>query len=363
MPQTINCTQFARLNGGEEPIRLPARGHSNRCHVRLCKHADNVPAGKTEDGEKDTAMTTLLFHHESSARHDTGPGHPERPARYRAVMEALSVDAFAGLVRREAPEAEREHVARAHSARYVEALLDAVPETGLVRVDADTVMSPDSGEAALRAAGAMVAAVTAVMGGEATNAFCAVRPPGHHAEPERSMGFCLFNNVAVGALHARRVLGAERVAVVDFDVHHGNGTQARFESDASLFFASTHEFPLYPGTGRADERGVGNIVNVPLEPGSGSSEFRAGMEGAVLPQLRAFEPDIILVSAGFDAHVRDPLANLRLMDDDFAWVTERLCEVADEVCGGRLAATLEGGYDLGALASSVTEHVRVLMSA
>ena len=258
-------------------------------------------------------MTTLLFHHESSARHDTGPGHPERPARYRAVMEALSVDAFAGLARREAPEAEREQVARAHSARYVEALLDAVPETGLVRVDADTVMSPDSGEAALRAAGAMVAAVTAVMGGEATNAFCAVRPPGHHAEPERSMGFCLFNNVAVGALHARQVLGAERVAVVDFDVHHGNGTQARFESDPSLFFASTHEFPLYPGTGRADERGVGNIVNVPLEPGSGSTEFRAGMEGAVLPQLRAFEPDIILVSAGFDAHVRDPLANLQLV--------------------------------------------------
>ena len=308
-------------------------------------------------------MTTLLFHHESSARHDTGPGHPERPARYRAVMEALSVDAFGEVVRREAPEAEREQVARAHSARYVEALLDAVPETGLVRVDADTVMSPDSGEAALRAAGAMVAAVTAVMGGEATNAFCAVRPPGHHAEPERSMGFCLFNNVSVGALHARQVLGAERVAVVDFDVHHGNGTQARFESDPSLFFASTHEFPLYPGTGRADERGVGNIVNVPLEPGSGSTEFRAGMEGAVLPQLRAFEPDIILVSAGFDAHVRDPLATLRLEDDDFAWVTERLCEVADEFCGGRLAATLEGGYDLGALASSVTEHVRVLMSA
>ncbi len=308
-------------------------------------------------------MTTQLFHHASSARHDTGQGHPERPERIRAVMEALSDDAFAGLGRREAPEAEPDQLARAHPASFVDALLAAVPEEGRVRIDADTVMSADSGEASLRAAGAMVAAIEAVMAGDASNAFCAVRPPGHHAEASRSMGFCLFNNVAVGALHAREALGADRVAVVDFDVHHGNGTQAMFESDPTLFFASTHEFPLYPGTGRAEETGCGNIVNVPLRPGSGSAEFRAGMERAVLPALRGFEPDLILVSAGFDAHERDPLSTLRLVENDYVWVSERLCEVADEVCGGRLVATLEGGYDLDALAASVAAHVRVLMEA
>ena len=308
-------------------------------------------------------MTTLLFHHASSERHDTGRGHPERPDRIRAVMQALSGDAFAWLDRREAPEAAPGELARAHSPAFVEALLDAVPEEGRVRVDPDTVISADSGEASLRAAGAMVAAVEAVMAGEAANAFCAVRPPGHHAESQRSMGFCLFNNVAVGALHAREALGADRVAVVDFDVHHGNGTQAIFESDPSLFFASTHEFPLYPGTGRADETGCGNIVNVPLRPGSGSAEFRAGMERGVFPALRAFSPDLILVSAGFDAHESDPLATLRLVEDDYAWVSERLCGIADEVCGGRLVATLEGGYDLDALAASVAVHVRALMAA
>lgn len=308
-------------------------------------------------------MTTLLFHHDSSARHDTGPGHPERPDRIRAVMQALSGDAFADLDRREAPEAEPDHLSRAHSAAFVEALLDAVPAEGRVRVDPDTVMSADSGEASLRAAGAMVAAVDAVMAGDADNAFCAVRPPGHHAEAARSMGFCMFNNVAVGALHAREELGADKVAVIDFDVHHGNGTQAIFEADPSLFFASTHEFPLYPGTGRAEETGCGNIVNVPLRPGSGSEQFRAAMEDGVLPALGAFAPDLILVSAGFDAHERDPLATLRLVEDDYSWVTRRLCEVADEVCGGRVVATLEGGYDLDALAASVAAHVEVLMTA
>ena len=308
-------------------------------------------------------MTTLLFHHDSSARHDTGQGHPERPDRIRAVMEALSDDAFADLDRREAPEAGPDQLSRAHSAAFVEALLDAVPAEGRVRVDPDTVMSADSGEASRRAAGAMVAAVDAVMAGDADNAFCAVRPPGHHAEAARSMGFCLFNNVAVGALHAREEIGADKVAVVDFDVHHGNGTQAIFEADPSLFFASTHEFPLYPGTGRAEETGCGNIVNVPLRPGSGSEQFRAAMEDGVLPALRSFAPDLILVSAGFDAHERDPLATLRLVEEDYAWVTRRLCEIADEVCGGRLVATLEGGYDLDALAASVTAHVEVLMTA
>ena len=309
-------------------------------------------------------MATLLLHHESSARHDTGPGHPERPGRIQAVMSALAQEPFAAaLVRREAPAASPEELARAHPAPFVEAVLDAVPAEGLARIDADTVVSPESGEASIRAAGAIVAAVDAVFAGEARNAFCAVRPPGHHAEPRRSMGFCLFNNVAVGAFHARAAHGAERIAVVDFDVHHGNGTQAMFEDDRDLFFASTHEFPLYPGTGRAEETGLGNIVNVPLRGGSGSAEFRAGMEEAVLPALAAFEPDLILVSAGFDAHAADPLASLRLGEADYAWITRRLCALADALCAGRIVATLEGGYDLDALAASVGAHVAELMEA
>ena len=308
-------------------------------------------------------MGTLLLHHESSARHDTGPGHPERPGRIQVVMRALAQESFAALVRREAPAASPEELARAHPAPFVEAVLDAVPAEGLARIDADTVVSPESGEASIRAAGAIVAAVDAVFAGEARNAFCAVRPPGHHAEPRRSMGFCLFNNVAVGAFHARAAHGAERIAVVDFDVHHGNGTQAMFEDDRDLFFASTHEFPLYPGTGRAEETGLGNIVNVPLRGGSGSAEFRAGMEEAVLPALAAFEPDLILVSAGFDAHAADPLASLRLGEADYAWITRRLCALADALCAGRIVATLEGGYDLDALAASVGAHVSELMEA
>ena len=308
-------------------------------------------------------MTTLLFSHESSARHDTGQGHPERPDRIRAVMEALAADRFAALDRREAPEADLADLDRVHPAGYVERLLAAVPEDGLVRIDPDTVMSPESGEAALRASGAIIAAIDAVAAGAADNAFCAVRPPGHHAEPGRSMGFCLFNNIAVGALHARAAHGLDKIAVVDFDVHHGNGTQAVFESDPGLLFASTHEYPLYPGTGAASETGVGNVFNVPLASGSGSAEFRAGVEGHILPALREFRPDLILVSAGFDGHARDPLASLRLVEDDYAWITRELCALAGELCGGRLVATLEGGYDLDALAASVSAHVGEMLSA
>ena len=308
-------------------------------------------------------MTTLLFSHESSARHDTGQGHPERPDRIRAVMEALAADRFAALDRREAPEADLADLDRVHPAGYVERLLAAVPEDGLVRIDPDTVMSPESGEAALRASGAIIAAIDAVAAGAADNAFCAVRPPGHHAEPGRSMGFCLVNNIAVGALHARAAHGLDKIAVVDFDVHHGNGTQAVFESDPGLLFASTHEYPLYPGTGAASETGVGNVFNVPLASGSGSAEFRAGVEGHILPALREFRPDLILVSAGFDGHARDPLASLRLVEDDYAWITRELCALAGELCGGRLVATLEGGYDLDALAASVSAHVGEMLSA
>ena len=251
-------------------------------------------------------MTTLLLHHQSSELHDTGHGHPERPDRIKSVMKALSDEVFEPLVRREAPAASPEQLARAHPAAFVEAVLGAIPDQGFARIDADTVVSPASGEASVRAAGAIVAAVDAVFVGDADNAFCAVRPPGHHAEPQRSMGFCLFNNVAVGAYHARAAHGAERVAVVDFDVHHGNGTQAMFEADPEMFFASTHEYPLYPGTGRLEEKGVGNIVNAPLRGGSGSAEFRAAMEEAILPALSAFTPDLILVSAGYDAHAAAP---------------------------------------------------------
>ena len=307
-------------------------------------------------------MTTLLLAHESSAHHDTGAGHPERPERIRAVMDALDANEFVSLERREAPPADVVDLDRVHPAGYVEQLLAAIPEDGLARIDSDTVVSPDSGEAALRASGAMVAAVDAVVAGEATNAFCAVRPPGHHAEPGRSMGFCLFNNIAVGALHARAAHGLDKIAVVDFDVHHGNGTQAAFETDPGLLFASSHQFPFYPGTGAASETGVGNIFNVPLASGSGSTEFRFGFEERILPALRAFRPELILVSAGFDAHARDPLASLQLSEDDYTWVTRELCTIAGELCDGRLVSTLEGGYDLDALASSVAAHVQELMS-
>ena len=273
-------------------------------------------------------MTTLLFTHPACLEHDPGSHHPESPDRLRAVLAALNGPEFARLERREAPQAALDDVLRVHSRRHVERVLGAVPRSGHVAIDADTVLSPASGTAALHAAGAVVAAVDAVVADEADNAFCAVRPPGHHAEPDRAMGFCLFNNVAIGALRAREVHGLDRVAVVDFDVHHGNGTQAAFEADDNLFYASTHQSPLYPGTGAASETGVGNIVNVPLRPMSGSGPFRLAMSGRILPALDAFGPDLVLISAGFDAHRSDPLAQLMLEEADYAWATEKLLEIA-----------------------------------
>ena len=308
-------------------------------------------------------MSTFLFTHPACLDHDPGRHHPESPARLRAVLAALDDPEFARLERCEAPEAAREDLLRVHPRRHVEGILAAVPKTGHVGIDADTVLSPASGEAALRAAGAVAAAVDAVVAKKANNAFCAVRPPGHHAEPQRAMGFCLFNNAAIGALRAREAHGLARVAVVDFDVHHGNGTQAAFEADGSLFYASTHQYPLYPGTGAASETGVGNIVNVPLRPMAGSTQFRLGMTQRILPALDAFRPELVIVSAGFDAHRSDPLAQLRLEEADYTWVTEKLLEIADRHAAGRLVATLEGGYDLSALAASAATHVRVLMSA
>ena len=307
-------------------------------------------------------MTTLLYTHRACFDHDPGPGHPESPARIEAVWAALEAPRFAGLIRREAPRADFAMLGRVHPRDHIERTLAAMPERGYKALDGDTVVSPGSAEAALRAAGAVAAAVDAVVAGEAKNAFCAVRPPGHHAEPSTAMGFCLFNNAVVGALHARAVHGLRRVAIVDFDVHHGNGTQDIFWSDASVLYASTHQMPLYPGTGARSETGDHDqIVNAPLRAGDGGEAFRDAFTQTILPRLDAFSPDLVIVSAGFDAHYRDPLGNLNLNEADFAWVTHRLMDIAQRRCGGRLVSLLEGGYDLDGLGRSVAAHVGALM--
>jgi acetoin utilization deacetylase AcuC-like enzyme len=296
--------------------------------------------------------------------HETPPGHPERPARLSEVLKQLDAPEFTALKRKEAPKATQAMIARVHDADFVEDVLAAIPKSGYAQIDADTVASPGSGEAALRAAGAVVQGVDLVMSGEVKNAFCAVRPPGHHATQVRAMGFCLFNSVAVAAAHARDAHGLKKIAVVDFDVHHGNGTQAMFTADPNLFYASTHQSPLYPGTGRADETGVAhNIVNVPLPPGAGSTEFRRAFELVILPALERFAPELLIISAGFDAHRDDPLAQLRLDETDYGWATEKLCGVAARVCQGRVVSALEGGYDLQATARSAGAHVRAMMAA
>jgi acetoin utilization deacetylase AcuC-like enzyme len=309
-------------------------------------------------------MTTAIFTHPACLLHEMEPWHVESPARLESVLAALREPSFAALAWREAPEATREQLGRVHEPRYVDALLAAVPTEGYVRIDADTAMGRATGPAMLRAAGACVAAVDAVMAGAVTNAFCAARPPGHHAERARAMGFCFFNNVAVAALHARAVHGLARVAVIDFDVHHGNGTQHAFERDAGLFYASTHQDPFYPGTGHANERGVaGNIVNVPLRGGSDGAVVRRAYTETILPALDAFAPEFVLISAGFDAHHADPLGGLGFNEDDYAWITRELCAVAARHAKGRVVSALEGGYDLAALAASASAHVRALMAA
>jgi acetoin utilization deacetylase AcuC-like enzyme len=308
-------------------------------------------------------MTTVFFTHPACLEHDTGQGHPERPQRLEAVLLALDEPEFGKLERREAPLAELSHITRVHDKAYASNLLARVPQRGWMALDGDTIMSAGSGEAALRAAGAMVAAVDLVLKNGAANAFCGVRPPGHHAESDMAMGFCLFNNVAIGAAHACAAHGLKRVAIIDFDVHHGNGTQHMFEHDAQIFYASTHQMPLYPGTGARAEKGVGNICNAPLPPFAGGDEFRDAYEEIVLPAIDRFRPELIMISAGFDAHRADPLASLELEAEDFGWVTERLCEMAKVHCGGRLVSTLEGGYDLEALAESSAAHVAALLAA
>jgi acetoin utilization deacetylase AcuC-like enzyme len=299
----------------------------------------------------------LLFTHPSMLRHEPPSGHAEHPGRLQAVLDALEQISFD---RREAPYAGRDAIARVHPAAYIDALELAFAETAdaRVRLDPDTYISSGSREAIYRAAGACVAAVDAVMSGEGDIAFCAVRPPGHHAEPISPMGFCIFNNVAIAAKHALDAHGLARVAVVDFDVHHGNGTQTVAEGDARIMFASTHQSPLYPGTGAKSETGIhGNVVNAPLPAGAGSREWRAAMESRVLPALDAFAPELILVSAGFDAHKADPLAGMELETEDFAWAGQRLKELALRHCKGKLVSTLEGGYDLPALAGSAAAYL------
>jgi acetoin utilization deacetylase AcuC-like enzyme len=307
-------------------------------------------------------MTTALVTHSDCYGHVNPPGHPERHERLAVVCAAFEAEEFAYLVRVDAPLAEDAQILRAHPAAYLARLEARAPARGYAPIDDDTFMMPGTLTAARRAAGAVVASVDLVMAGEVRNAFCAVRPPGHHAETATAMGFCFFDNVVIGARHALEAHGLERVAIVDWDVHHGNGTQNLVWDDARILFASTHQMPLYPGTGAAEERGAhGQIVNVPLPPGASGGVFRAGMLGRVLPAIDAFAPQLIFISAGFDAHARDPLANLNLVEADFAWATAQLCKLADRHCGGRIVSTLEGGYDLSALASSAAAHVRVLM--
>jgi len=309
-------------------------------------------------------MTTQLYFHPICIEHDPGEMHPECPGRLRSVMTALSSPDFNDLVRLEAPQATVEQLNRAHDADYVRLVLDNVPNEGRVHLDPDTAMCPESGEAALRGAGAACAAVDAVLAGETDNAFCAVRPPGHHAERDRAMGFCLFNNVAVAAEHARSVHGLKRVAVVDFDVHHGNGTQHTFYDDPDVFFGSSHQSPFYPGTGNRDETGAGDATcNVPLPAGAGSVEFKAAWADTILPAMERFRPELIIISAGFDAHERDPLAELNVKTEDYRWITAEIAGVAARVCSGRMISSLEGGYDLQALGESVDRHVRALMAA
>jgi len=304
-----------------------------------------------------------LFTHRACLAHDPGAHHPECPDRLRAVMAALDHPDFVSLLREEAPLATVEQLCLVHPASYVDAILALDPPAGdVIALDSDTFVGPASAEAARRAAGGVIGGVDAVMQGWADAAFAAVRPPGHHAEPAQAMGFCLFASVAVAAQYARRKYGLKRVAVVDFDVHHGNGTQDIFANDPDLLYVSSHQFPCYPGTGAQNERGVANnIVNIPLAPGTASRGFREAWDYIGLPALQQFQPELLLISAGFDAHKMDPLAALNLETADFGWITDRLLAVADCVCQGRVVSALEGGYDLTALAASAALHVRSLL--
>ncbi len=306
-------------------------------------------------------MSTWLITHKACLEHDTGAEHPERIERLKAVLAALDDPAFATLERHTAERAPREALERVHDSAYIDAVFAAIPTTGRVQFNADTVISPGSAEAALRAAGAGLQAVDAIQSGLARRVFCAVRPPGHHAEPDESMGFCLFNSAAIAAHYARDVHGVQRVAVVDFDVHHGNGTQTLLEGEEGLFYLSLHQHPLFPGSGTRRENIPGNILNLPLPEGTASAAYRQQFHGEAISALIDFDPELLILSAGFDAAAEDPLAGLELTADDFAWITDELVAVANYCCGGHICSMLEGGYDLGALARGVSRHVAGLM--
>jgi acetoin utilization deacetylase AcuC-like enzyme len=307
-------------------------------------------------------MATALYMHDDCLGHVTPPGHPERVARLEAIARALAAPDFAALDRRKAPVGAREDILLCHPGGYVDRIAAAIPDEGWVSLDADTHVSAGSMQAALRAVGGCVAAVDAVLSGEVANAFVACRPPGHHAERETAMGFCLFGNVAIAARHAMERHGLSRVAIVDFDVHHGNGTQDLLWDEPRALFVSSHQMPLYPGSGHPHETGAhDNVMNVPLAPMTDGNAMRRVYESEVIPALLDWRPELLLISAGFDAHAADPLANLEWTAEDFAWLTGRLCDVAEDVCEGRVVSTLEGGYDLDALGLSVAAHVRVLM--
>jgi len=309
-------------------------------------------------------MSTLLISHPAFLEHLTPLGHPERPDRLRAIERALEAEKFQTLARSQAPLASLETIALCHPMDYIIEVREAAPREGLVHLDADTAMSPGTFEAALRAAGGAIHAVDEVLTKKAANAFVAARPPGHHAETARPMGFCLFDNAAIAARYAQQRYGVASAAIVDFDVHHGNGSQQIFWSDKTIIYCSTHQMPLFPGTGAVGETGEHNtIVNAPLRPGDGGTAFRAAFETRILPRVSEFRPELVIISAGFDAHMRDPLANINLAEADFIWATQKLMDLADSCAGGRVVSLLEGGYDLQALGNSVAAHVATLMHA
>ena len=307
-------------------------------------------------------LTTVYITHPSGLGHDMGAGHPERPDRLRAVTEILSGDDFSGLKRETAPRGTKEGICRVHPAAYFDALEEAAPTEGMIQLDGDTAMNAGTWDAVMHAAGAAERAVELVMTKQASNAFVAMRPPGHHAETSTPMGFCFFNNAAIAARAAMSEHGAERIAIIDFDVHHGNGTQEIFWSDPNVLYASTHQMPLYPGTGAKSETGDhGTIVNAPLRAGDAGEAFADAMRTVILPRIDAFKPDLLIVSAGFDAHKRDPLAQINLVEEDFGWASEALMELAARHCDSRLVSLLEGGYDLQGLSHSVAAHVKKLL--
>lgn len=303
-------------------------------------------------------MSTLILHHDDCLAHDNGQHHPESDLRLKSVLAAVS--SVPGTELLPAPLATVEQIGRVHTEEYWQQLCAGEPAEGQFALDPDTFLSPGSIRAALRGSGAACFAVDQVFSGKAANAFCATRPPGHHAEAGLAMGFCLINHVAVAARHALASHPVDRVAILDFDVHHGNGTQAIFEQSPEVLFISSHQMPLYPGTGFPDEIGCGNILNLPLRPHSGSAEFRHAWSALGIPALRAFEPDLIVISAGFDAHEKDPLGQIELQDEDFGWITGAICACAREACSGRVISVLEGGYNLEALGSSARAHVEAL---